>query len=103
MASPGLLGMDYPDITAWGRPAIVPAPTHLGADRFAMDDCWLLQPCSEFFTRQADLLVLAHLGGLDEVGVFVGAALLAIVALRWVERKARHQAEEQDEEPVDVE
>lgn len=32
---------------------------------------------------------LAHYWGIDEVGVFVIPAVLAIVLLRWVEKKAR--------------
>ena len=36
-----------------------------------------------------------HLGGIDEIGIFVVPAVLAVFALRWSERRAkRRQAEE---------
>ncbi len=45
----------------------------------------------------------AHYWGIDEVGVFVVPAVLAILALRWAEKRARKRAEERDEkETVDV-
>ena len=34
---------------------------------------------------------LAHLGGIDEIGVFLVPALVAILVLRWVERRARER------------
>jgi hypothetical protein len=37
--------------------------------------------------------VLAHMGGIDEIGVFLIPALLAIYALRRAERQARKRAE----------
>lgn len=43
------------------------------------------------------MAVFAHYWGIDEVGVFVLPAVIAIVALRWAERKARRKAEEQQE------
>lgn len=51
---------------------------------------------------------LAHFYGLHEVGVFVLPAALAILALRWAERKAKRSAAEREastepEEQVDVE
>ena len=42
--------------------------------------------------------VLAHYGGIDEIGVFVVPALIAIWALRKAERRARRQAEEREAE-----
>lgn len=39
---------------------------------------------------------MAHLGGIDEVGVFLVPTVLAVVALRWAERRARRQ-QAQDE------
>lgn len=42
------------------------------------------------------MLIFAHYWGIDEVGVFVLPAILAIVALRWAERKAKRAAEERD-------
>ncbi len=35
---------------------------------------------------------LAHYGGIDEVGVFVVPALLALWAIRWAEKRARTKA-----------
>lgn len=40
--------------------------------------------------------VLAHYWGIDEIGVFLVPAALAVVALRWAERRARKKAEEQE-------
>ena len=36
---------------------------------------------------------LAHMGGIDEIGIFLVPALLAIYALRRAERQARNRAE----------
>ncbi len=41
--------------------------------------------------------VFAHYWGIDEIGVFVVPAMLAIVALRWAEKRAKKRAEESDE------
>lgn len=41
-------------------------------------------------------MVLAHYGGIDEIGVFVLPAVLAIFALRWAERKAKRSAAEKE-------
>ena len=42
------------------------------------------------------MLTFAHYWGIDEVGVFVLPAVLAILALRWAERRAkRADAEKQ--------
>jgi hypothetical protein len=35
--------------------------------------------------------VLAHYGGIDEIGIFLIPAILAILVLRRVERKARER------------
>ena len=41
--------------------------------------------------------LVGHLGGIDEIGVFVVPAVLAVLALRWAERRARRkQAEEEN-------
>jgi hypothetical protein len=40
------------------------------------------------------MFVFAHYWGIDEVGVFVIPALLALLALRWAERKAKKAAAE---------
>ena len=37
--------------------------------------------------------LLAHMGGIDEIGIFLIPALLAIYALRRAERQARKRAE----------
>ena len=37
--------------------------------------------------------VLAHMGGIDEIGIFLIPALLAIYALRRAERQARKRGE----------
>jgi mannose/fructose/N-acetylgalactosamine-specific phosphotransferase system component IIC len=53
------------------------------------------------------MFVLAHYWGIDEVGVFVVPAVLAILALRWAERRAKRAADEREaddtEEHLDVE
>jgi len=54
------------------------------------------------------MFIVAHYWGIDEVGVFVLPALLAIVALRWAERKAKRAAKEkqdsgESEEEINVE
>jgi hypothetical protein len=40
----------------------------------------------------------AHYGGIDEIGVFVVPAVLAILALRWAERRAKRSAAEKEAE-----
>jgi len=53
------------------------------------------------------MFTLAHYWGIDEVGIFVVPAVLAILALRWAERKAKRAVDEQEnqdaEDPIDVE
>ncbi|HZD23122.1 MAG TPA: hypothetical protein VE569_06930 [Acidimicrobiia bacterium] len=41
-------------------------------------------------------VILAHYGGIDEIAVFVVPVLLAILGLRWAEKKARHRAEREE-------
>lgn len=41
-------------------------------------------------------MTIAHLGGIDEIGVFVVPAVLAILALRWAEKRARKRQEEEE-------
>ena len=43
------------------------------------------------------MLTFAHYWGIDEVGVFVVPALLAVLALRWAERKAKRAAAEKED------
>lgn len=40
--------------------------------------------------------IVAHYGGIDEIGIFVVPALAIILVLRWAERRARERA---DSEP----
>lgn len=47
------------------------------------------------------MMILAHYGGIDEIGVFVVPVVLALFALRWAERKARKRAEIEDEIETD--
>jgi NADH:ubiquinone oxidoreductase subunit H len=42
------------------------------------------------------MLTFAHFWGIDEIGVFVLPAALALIALRWAERKARARIEEEE-------
>ena len=44
-------------------------------------------------------MTFAHFWGIDEVGIYVIPALLAIVSLRWVEKRFRRRAEQGDHEP----
>ena len=44
------------------------------------------------------MLTFAHYWGIDEVGVFVLPAVLAILALRWAERRAKRSAAEKEAE-----
>lgn len=37
--------------------------------------------------------LLAHYGGVDEIGVFLVPAVAVILVLRWAERRARRRAE----------
>ena len=42
--------------------------------------------------------VLAHYWGIDEIGVFVIPAVLAILLLRWAEKRARARREAEEHE-----
>ena len=48
--------------------------------------------------------VIGHYWGIDEIGVFVVPAVLAVLALRWAEKKARANREkaETSDEPTDA-
>jgi len=48
------------------------------------------------------MFTFAHYWGIDEIGVFVLPAALAIWALRRAEKKARKRAEEVDDEDPDA-
>lgn len=43
--------------------------------------------------------LLAHYGGIDEIGIFVVPAVAVILILRWAERRARHKLEVDGGEP----
>ncbi|HEY7705038.1 MAG TPA: hypothetical protein VID03_09450 [Acidimicrobiia bacterium] len=38
-------------------------------------------------------LLLAHMGGLHEIGLFLVPAILGVMAMRWAEKRARRRAE----------
>ncbi len=46
-----------------------------------------------------DIFTLAHYWGIDEVGVFVVPVVLAILLMRWLEKRARSRADSESEEP----
>ncbi len=43
--------------------------------------------------------LLAHYGGIDEIGMFVVPAVAVILILRWAERRARQKMEQEEVEP----
>lgn len=45
---------------------------------------------------------LAHLGGIDEIGIYAIPVVLAIVALRWADNRARASAAERDGDQVSM-
>ena len=45
--------------------------------------------------------MLAHYGGIDEIGVFVVPAVAVILFLRWAERRARERSDDHDDVPED--
>lgn len=42
--------------------------------------------------------IFAHLAGIDEVGIYVIPIVLAIVSLRWAEKRSRSAAEEKEKD-----
>lgn len=42
--------------------------------------------------------IFAHYGGIDEIAVFVVPVVLALIALRWAERRARNKVAGDEEE-----
>ena len=42
------------------------------------------------------IVIFAHYGGIDEIGIFVVPAILAILALRWAEKRAKRAAAEKE-------
>jgi hypothetical protein len=45
--------------------------------------------------------ILAHYGGIDEIGIFVVPAVAVILILRWAERRARQKMEAEEGESAD--
>ncbi len=45
--------------------------------------------------------LLAHQGGWDEFAYFLVPAVLAILAVRWAERRARRRTDERESESED--
>jgi hypothetical protein len=45
------------------------------------------------------MYTLAHYWGIDEVGVFVVPVVLAILLMRWLEKRARSRADSESEKP----
>ena len=41
-------------------------------------------------------MIFAHLGGVDEIGILIVPAVIAIFAFRWAEKRAKARAEESD-------
>lgn len=48
------------------------------------------------------MLIFGHYFGIDEYGIFVIPVVLAIVLLRWAEKKAKAKREEAERETADV-
>ena len=46
-------------------------------------------------------MIFGHYGGIDEIGVFLVPVVLAILALRWAERRARRRASGDDPSAAD--
>lgn len=44
------------------------------------------------------MITLAHYWGIDEVGIYLIPVLLAIVSVRWLEKRAGRSAEERERE-----
>ena len=44
------------------------------------------------------MFILAHYWGIDEVGVFVLPAALALIGLKWAQRRARSKSSQTEKE-----
>jgi len=44
------------------------------------------------------MITLAHYWGIDEVGIYLIPALLAIASVRWMEKRSRRSAEDREKE-----
>lgn len=45
-------------------------------------------------------MIFSHLGGIDEVGIYVIPILLAIASLRWADKRARKAVEERESDQM---
>lgn len=45
----------------------------------------------------------AHLWGLDEIGIYAIPVFLAILALRWADKRARASADQRDRDQMSME
>lgn len=43
-------------------------------------------------------MILGHYGGVDEIAIFVVPAVLALLALRWVERRTKKNQSDDETE-----
>ena len=50
-------------------------------------------PSTEYSRPAYCSLVIAHMGGLHEIGLFLIPAILGVLAMRWAEKRARRRAE----------
>lgn len=46
------------------------------------------------------MIIFAHLGGIDEVGIYVIPILLAMVSLRWADKRVRKAADERESDQM---
>lgn len=53
-------------------------------------------PVSQQTTDVHQLVILAHLGGVDEIGIWLIPVVLVVFGLRWAEKRAKANAEEYD-------
>ncbi|MFQ5523715.1 MAG: hypothetical protein ACE5F5_09070 [Acidimicrobiia bacterium] len=50
------------------------------------------------FHADRTMSVLAHFGGIDEIGLFLIPAVMAVFALRWAEKRAKHRSRDSERE-----
>lgn len=48
------------------------------------------------------MALLAHMGGIDEIGIFLIPALVAIFTLRWVEKRTRSDESARSAEEIEI-
>ncbi len=44
------------------------------------------------------MMVLAHYWGIDEIGIFLIPAVIAVVGLRWAEKRSKAKADQRAEQ-----